>query len=139
MYRKLLTALFALLFLFIGRAQAFEFPIKITEYLDDVRVIAYINKSDINEKLQWTPFGRPPPLSIYGALIAIESYIKDNDDFTNIKLTGIELKQMPHHDLYWHYLVKAKYGPEGEMQSHFFVVLMDGKVIAALKQPESIK
>jgi hypothetical protein len=54
-------------------------------------------------------------------------------------LTGIELKKIPRHEKHWHYLVKTKSEVDDIVESHYFIVLMDGKVIAAIKEPESIK
>jgi len=136
MYKKLIPLLFLL---FSGRALAYQFPIEVTEYIDDVKIVAYINQNDINEKSQWTPFESAPPLSIHEALQAVQKYLHSDADFTNATLTGIELKQIPHHKNYWHYLVKIKFTRGDMPKPHFFVVLMDGKVISALKEPESIK
>jgi hypothetical protein len=136
MYRKLIPLLFLL---FSGKLLAFEFPIEITEYIDDIKIIAYINERDINRESRWTPFDGPPPLSIYDALQAVQGDISSNAAITDTTLIGIELKQIPHHEMYWHYLVKVKFKLADKTQPHFFVVLMDGKVISALKRPESIK
>lgn len=133
------TRLMLLLLLFSGKALAFDFPIEVTEYIDSTKIVAYINKNDINKKLQWAPFDGPPPLSIADALQAVHKYIKLDVDFSNTSLTGIELKRIPHHEKSWHYIVRIKYKTNGVMQPHFFIVLMDGKVISALKEPDSIK
>jgi hypothetical protein len=136
MFKKLMPFLLLLVF---GRVMAYENPIEIIEYIDDVKVVAYINKSDINTKIEWTPFESPLPLSIDDALHAVQEYIQSDDDITDVKLSGIELKRIARHEMYWHYLVKLKYKSGDETRPHFFVVLMDGKVISALREPESIK
>jgi hypothetical protein len=117
---------------------AYEFPLEITEYIDDVKIDAYISKSDINEALIWTPFESEPPLSMAAALQAIQAYVA-NTDLEDMTLTGIELKKLPHHEKHWHYLVKIKSEVDEVVESHYFIVLMDGKVIPAIKEPESIK
>lgn len=136
MYKKLIPLLFLL---FSGKVLAYDFPIEVIEYIDDVKVVAYLNKSDIGKESEWTPFASPPQLSIHDALLAVQNHIKSDTSFTNLKLTGIELKQIPRYENCWHYLVKVRYSVEDETKPHFFVVLMDGKVISALKEPESIK
>lgn len=128
-----------LLLLFSVKVSAYEFPTEIIEYFDNVQIVAYLKKSDINDKLTWVPFESSPPLSINKALMAVKKYIKSDTSFSDITLTEIELKRLPHHKTLWHYLVKAKYSANGETKPHFFVVLMDGKVISAIKEPESIK
>lgn len=124
--------------LFSAKLFAYEFPIEATEYLDDVKVVAYIKKSDISQGLIWTPFASAPPLSMSAALQAIQDYA-EKAGLENMTLTGIELKPIPHHEKHWHYLVKVKTEEDDTFQSHYFVVLMDGKVIPALKQPDAIK
>lgn len=136
MYKKLLPLL---LLLFSGKALAFEFPIEVTEYIDDIKIVAYLNKSDVNELSHWVPFENQPPLSIYDALQAVQKYMIANSIYTGSTLTGIELKRIPHHEIYWHYVVKVRYKQDNKTWPHFFVVLMDGKVISALRKPESIK
>ena len=136
MYKKLTPLL---LLLFSWKALAVEYPVEIAEYIDDIKIVAYINENDINGTSPWSPFGKPPPLSVDQALQAVQNFITTNPDFTDITLTGIELKQIPHHETYWHYLVKVKFKHNGTTQPHFFAVLMDGKVISAIKLPESIK
>jgi len=124
--------------LFSAKLYAYEFPIEITEYIDDVKVDAYISNNDINQALVWTPFESEPPLSMASALQAIQAYAA-NTDLSDMTLTGIELKQIPHHEKHWHYLVKIKSEVDEVVASHYFIVLMDGKVIPAIKEPESIK
>ena len=136
MYKKLLPLL---VLLFSGKALAFEFPIEVTEYFDDVKIVAYIDKSDINEVSHWIPFEKQPPLSIYDALQAVKKFMISNSVFGDATVTGIELRRIPHHEIYWHYVVKVKYKDKENIRPHFFVVLMDGKVISAIREPESIK
>lgn len=136
MLRKLLPLLFLL---FSFKALAMEFPIKVTEYIDDVKIDAYINEKDLLRTKKWTPFESPPPLSVAAAMTAIKNYISADSDFSNTTLIGVELKKIPHHKSYWHYLVKVKTVTENNSQPNFYVVLMDGKVVSAIKEPESIK
>ena len=136
MYKKLLPLL---LLLFSGKVLAYEFPIEVTEYIDDVKIVAYIDKNEISKTSQWVPFEGQPPLSIYDALQAVQKFMIENAEFAETRLTGIELKRIPHYEKNWHYLVKVKYKVADKMQPHFFLVLMDGKVISALREPESIK
>jgi len=136
MYKKLIPLLLLLL---SGKVLAYEFPIEITEYIDDVKIVAYIDKNDISKTSQWVPFEGKPPLTIDEALQAVQKFMIANAEFAETRFTGIELKRIPRHEKNWHYLVKVKYKVDDKMQPHFFVVLMDGKVISALREPESIK
>jgi hypothetical protein len=136
MSHKILTLI---LLLFSCNAFAVKFPIEITEYIDEVKVDAFINEADLNSTAKWTPFDAAPALSVGAALEAIKQYLHTDKHFTETSLSGIELKPVPGHDAYWHYLIKMNGIADGKSQAHFFVVLMDGKVIAALAEPESIK
>jgi hypothetical protein len=136
MPRKLLPLFFLLL---NSNVLAFEFPIQVTEYIDDVKIDAYINQKDIAEDTQWMAFETPPPLSIQQALAAVQDFIRADNRFSDATLISIELKRIPHHESYWHYVVKARTKLDNEYLPHFFVVLMDGKVISAIKEPDSIK
>lgn len=136
MAKKLLPLLFLLM---SGKVLAYDFPIEVVEYVDDVKIVAYIDKNDIKKTPQWVPFESKPPLSIYDALLAAKKYMISNAEFVENKLIGIELKRIPHYEDNWHYLVKVKYKVGDNIQPHFFVVLMDGKVISALRKPEAIK
>ena len=136
MQHKLLPLL---LLLFSANAFAVKFPIEITEYIDEVKVDAYINEADLNKTSKWTPFKSAPPLSVNDALASIKQHIHADANFADTTLIGVELKPVPGHTAYWHYLIKLKTVTDGKSQPHFFVVLMDGKVISAIKEPESIK
>jgi Zn-dependent metalloprotease len=136
MFEKLIPAL---LLLISAQALAVEFPLEISEYFDDIRIVAYVNQSDIDKEARWTPFRSAPPLSVEAALDNVQTHLKADNVFADAELTSIELKPIPKQQDYWHYLVKMKYTQDGISRPHFFVVLMDGKVISALKQPDSIK
>ena len=132
MYRKYLLLLLLLL---SEKVMALEFPIQITEYIDDVKVNVNINKNDIKDELQWIPFEGPPPLSIFDTLDIVQAYLESSTDFVTTSLIGIELKQIPHHELHWHYLVNLKCKTADKSQPCYFVVLMDRKVIPATILP----
>jgi len=128
-----------LLLLMSGKVLAFEFPIEITEYVDEVRIAAHINKEDIDKNIQWTPFQGPPPLSIQEALKAVQEHMKSDENMVSAKLVEIELRPIPHQEKSWHYLVRMRYQSGDKVQPHFYLVLMNGKVISAIREPESIK
>ncbi len=128
-----------LLTLLAGNAFAIEFPIEITEYIDDTKVDSYISSSVISDKSKWEPFESALPLSLNDALKAVDVYLDADPAFKHSSLIGIELKPIPNHESYWHYLAKLKSEINGKRQFHFIVVLMDGQVISAFREPESIK
>jgi hypothetical protein len=136
MYHPLLALLLMGL---AARALAFDFPVEVTEYIDDVKIIAYLNQREVDKEPQWTPFEGPPALSIADALEAVQHRIESDTELSEVTLTGIELKQIPQHAGRWHYLVKVRFKQDASVRPHFFVVLMDGQVISAVKRPDAIK
>lgn len=118
---------------------AFEFPIQITEYLDDRRIIVSINESDIDEQFSWNPESGSPPLTMVDALGAVRNHIAGGRSQAVAKLMEIELKQIPHHPQQWHYLVKMMNRQGVEKIPSYFVVLMNAKVIPALLRPEPLR
>jgi len=134
----LLRLLTIVVLLFSQNSFAYNSPIEIIEYIDNIKVVAFINKADVKKTDAWLPFKNKPPLSIDRALAKVKLFLSKNNA-QDLTMREIKLKRIPHHDKNWHYLVKLSYKIDDQLQFHYFVVLMNGKVIAALKEPESIK
>lgn len=133
---------FLALFFFVisSRAFAVNFPVEIFEYIDDTKVVAFINKSDINPSLTWQPFKGEPPLTLADALQGLKKYLAtEKVGLSSALMSEIELKQIPHHKGNWHYLVKMLSEKEGVVHNYYFIILMNGKVIPAVKEVESFK
>ena len=128
-----------LLILFSAKLQAMEFPLEVIEYIDNSRVVAFINESDIDKTLPWTPFTGAPPLSLNDALGLTQKYATTGLKLKNATLSEIELRQIPHHKNYWHYLVKMQASVDEKMRNYYFIVLMNGKIISGIREPQSIK
>jgi hypothetical protein len=128
-----------LLLLFSVKAYAYEFPVEIFEYIDDTRVVAFIAQEDINESRRWQPFKEALPLAIDEAVKAVKQHIDADPRLSNIALLEVELRQIPRFEQHWHYLVKVKADIEGERRNQYFVVLMNGKIIPAIREPQSTK
>ena len=133
------SRLLPLLLMLSGNIQAFEFPIEIIEFIDNARVVASINESDIDKTSYWHPFEGAPPLTMTDALDAIHEYLAADPDLSNATLSGIELKQIPHHEKYWHYLVRMQSRATDKPGFRYFIVLMNGKVIPGLREPQTVK
>jgi hypothetical protein len=136
----MLSRFLPLLFIFFsGCLHAYEFPIEIIEFMDNNRVAASINEADIDKSVDWVPFESAPPLSVAEVLKAIKDYLAERGEMTNAILDEVELKRIPHHEKHWHYLVKLHAPDEDRQHSSYFFVLMTGKVIPGVKQPQSVK
>jgi len=118
---------------------AAQFPIEIFEYVDSARVVAFIDESDLDECTHWHPFEAPPALGIEGVTAAIRTYMASDKDLAGAILSEIELRRVPHREKDWHYMVKLKTERDRGDRFRYLVVLMSGKVIPAIREPESVK
>lgn len=132
----LLLSLTAALFSISAQARL---PVEIVEYIEDTRVIAFIDVDQLNESMQWNPLEAAPPVTIARAIDAVKAQLSTMGEISQLSILEIELKPLPHHEKYWHYLVKIKAEINGIYNSYYYIVLMNGKTIPALKETESIK
>jgi hypothetical protein len=128
-----------ILLLASGKLPATDFPIEVIEFIDNARVVAFLDATDIDTSSHWQPFAGPPPLSMTDALTAIHGHIADDPELADATLSGIELKRIPHHENYWHYLVRLQARPGIKPHARYFIVLMSGKVLPGLREPEPVK
>jgi hypothetical protein len=134
-----MSGVFAALLLFSLSARAFEFPHEYIEYIDDTKIVAFIDNEDIAVSPLWVPGQGKLPLNIEAALERVHKYIDAKLDIPAVKLEEIELKRIPHADARWHYLVVMHSENAEGIKLHYFVVLLSGKVIPALEEPEAYK
>lgn len=127
------------LFMLAMNARAYELPIEIFEYVDNAKVVAFVHESDLVEATRWHPSKGAPPLTVKDVVTAVDSYIKATESLKGATLEEIALRKMPRHEAQWHYMVKLKTEKEDVTHYHYMVVLMNGKIIPAMREPESIK
>lgn len=119
---------------------AYQFPLEVTEYIDDVKIDAFISPQALAVQPTWKPFQKPLPLTLDQALAAIAGGMKKDPRITHARLIGVELKPLPGRPGLWHYLVKMQTRTaDGRRKPVFFIVLMNGQVIPAIPEPEAIK
>lgn len=129
-----------LILFFSSKVFAMNFPVEIFEYINDTKVVVFISESDIHDTRQWQPLRSAPPLTLNAALVKIQKYlVKEKLGVSNAVINEIELKQIPHYSNYWHYLIKLELKRNNIKHYYYFVVLMNGKVIPAVKEVESFK
>jgi len=128
-YSYLLLAFFFL----TSNAYAYQPKVEIIEQFDNLKMIAFIHKNDIDSNPEWNPNVEAPPMTTLEAIKALKSAIKA---IGSIK--EIEIRQIPKHSSQWHYLIKVE---DETMHSKvsIYVVLMNGKVIPGIIQPQSYK
>lgn len=123
-----------LLLVSIG-CRAVEFPIELVEYVDDARIVALVNESDIDAGAGWVPGSGSPPVSMDEALAIVQTAIADDPRFEGAAVDEVAIKRIPHHTEHWHYLVKLVSGTAHHPRLDFFVVLMNKKLIPAIREP----
>ncbi len=125
-----------------GAARARYWPITSVEYLDDKRVVLYIDDQELENGPQWDPEMRELPLSVYDAVLLVRDWAeKNHPDYNEFDVHEIVLKHIATHEHHrrWFYLiyldakVNGKYVPSAHL---FAAVLFDGKVIPAVEEPK---
>jgi len=113
-------------------ASATPTSVELIEQFGNYRLVAFVEKSDIDTSPEWNPAADDPPLSIAEA---IRIAVQRSDDSVNVAaVREIDLRPLPNHDMRWHYLIK--FVDEARQTGFsFFVVLMNGKVIPAAIEP----
>ncbi len=123
-----------------ANAQSYQSSIEIIEQFDDVRLVAFIRESDLENYPTWNTMKDAPPLTIAQAIKAVHDYHKKNNaELAAETVNEVELKKITRHEKYWHYLVKIKINGGDDAKYQVYVVLLNGKVIPALTETESYK
>jgi len=114
-------------------AHAFEQKIEIIEQFDNLKMIALISPEDIHNNPEWNPNLEVPPLTVSAAIQAVKNFTKILNP-----INEIEIRAVPKYKKKWHYLIKIA---DESMKSKYdiFVVLMSGKVIPAIIEPQGYK
>lgn len=88
---------------------------------------------DIKSNPEWNPDLDAPPLTIAEAIHSVKTFIKKTGS-----IKEIEIRQVPKHEKQWHYLIRTA-NDSMESKYSIYVVLMNGKVIPAIIEPQSYK
>ena len=118
-----------------GSAAAMQFPVEIVEQFDEARVVAFIQPQDLASAPGWDPLAGPPPLTVAQAVAAVKAHRLQEKNKESLSVEELELRKISDHGSHWHYLVKTR---EGE-RVRYYVVLMNGKVIPSVREPEAVK
>ena len=122
------------------QAQELHFPVQIIERIDNVEIVAFIEKSDMGEAAIWNPSKAAPPLSVSGAVGALNKHYQQHTiDSGKFTITEIVLRQIPAHQHHWYYLIKVKSVLNDQTKQHYYVVTMGGRVIPAIVEPLPLK
>jgi len=133
--------LIGLLFLITENVAATQFPLEIIDYLDDTKIVIFINEADIDEAPTWNPSAGAPPLTIEHLVKDVQKWGAANPNLTHAIIHKIELKPILHHEKQnrWYYLIQMKVQVDDHSDMHYLAVLMNGKILSAMKEPTSYK
>jgi len=114
-------------------AHAFKPKIEIIEQFDDLKMVAFISEEVMQNNPEWNPENDAPPLTVVEAIRAVKSLTK-----TLKPIKEIEIRRSANYKNKWHYLIKSA---DSSMSSDFdiYVVLMSGKVIPGIIEPQGYK
>jgi len=114
--------------------------IEIIEQFDDFKVVAFVNEADIEDYPVWQSLVDTPPLPVNEAIRLVQGHLGEvgKSAETDV-IKEIELREIPRHPNYWHYLVKTENNDFGPSRYGIYVVLMSGKIIPAIVEPDAFK
>ncbi len=137
MLKQLLVTVMAIIA--TGVATAAPWPLEIIDHLDNATLVIYANESDLESSPKWSPEEGAPPFGLSDLLKAVGDWKKQNNYADGIE--KVELKPIAHHEKEgrWYYLVQLKDLEDDGHAHRYLAVLMNGKTIAAVKEPEAYK
>jgi hypothetical protein len=134
--------LFMAITLLVGNETlAKPFPTEIIERFGDARIIVYTQQSAIDEAPAWKPTEGAPPLTIEALIKTVENWRTAHPELTRATIRKIELKPIAHNEnrKRWYYLVQLKVEEQDRSTMHYLAVLMNGKILPAIREPEPYK
>ena len=142
-YASMLKNLIATVLVFVA-SQALAttpWPLEIIDHLDDATLVVFVNEADIEASPKWNPDSGAPPFGLQQMFQAVAAWKDKNDCTDTVKIEKIELKPIAHHEKEgrWYYLVQLRDEGAEKPTKRYLAILMNGKAIAAVKEPESYK
>ena len=119
-------------------ASAIEPNIEIIEQFDNMRTVAFVSIKDIEDSPVWYPGASgdsTPPIGVDDAIHAVSAFAGLRDANT---VKEIEIRPVPDYEDRWHYLVKVT-NDSSVSKFDIYVVLMSGKVLPAIIEPQAYK
>lgn len=115
-------------------AHAIQPRTEIIERFDDLRMVAFVPTADIVSSPEWNADTSEPPFSVAQAIRAVREFEGGHLE----PVREIELRPIPESPTRWHYLVKTSNSAK-TTRFDIYVVLMNGEVIPAMIEPESVR
>ena len=115
-------------------AHALQPRTEIIEQFDDLRMVAFVPTDDIASSPAWNADTGEPPLSVAQAIRAVRNL----EGGQSGPVREIELRPLPDSPTRWHYLVKTSNAAK-TTGFDVYIILMNGKVIPAMIEPDSVR
>ncbi len=124
-----------------SQAKAGLWPVEIFDVMDNQRLVVFLHDEDIEASPAWQPADGGPPLTIADVLEHTQAWIANDPRLSGAEVHEIELKPIHQHkqDHRWYYLVQLRTMHDGKSKTSYTAVLFNGKVVAAIAEPESYK
>jgi len=122
--------------LMTANVHAFQSKIEIQEQFDNLKMVAFVDEKDIVKSPEWNPNNDTLPLTVTEAIQAVKDFNKASKNLGAIK--EIEIRPVPKHENHWHYLIKIV-NDSMKAKYDIYVVLMNGKVVPGIIEPQSYK
>ncbi len=131
----------AVLLAAIGSVNASPWPLEIIDHLDETKIVIYIKEADIEASPLWNPASGTPTFGLSELLETVAAWKEKNKWDAADGIEKIELKPIMHHEKEgrWYYLVQLKNVEKGKRSHQYLAVLMSGKAVAAIMEPEAYK
>jgi len=127
--------------LFGHSAGATQFPLEIIEHFDDTKIVIYVQQADVDQAPTWEPGRGAPPLSIEQLVKSVTAHNSGTPGSAEFQIRKIELKPVlrnPKRNS-WYYLLRLKAIRDGRPEIEYLAVLMSGKVLPAIREPDPYK
>lgn len=131
----------AVLLLVSSNVFAVDFPVEIVDQFDNSRIVTYINQSDAEKSPSWNPADGEPPLTIGAMLKSLGNWVAEDSTLKGAQVSKIELKPIMQKEKEgrWYYLVKLTCQRAESPKVTYAAILMNGKVFAAIREPDPFK
>ena len=125
----------------IAAAEQIEWPLEVYEIMDDKRIVVFLNPADVDAAPRWSPGEGPPPVTIDRLINQIRTSGLLESDGTTLHIQEIKLKKLelePEVQT-WYYLVRLDGDSASDRGKKYVAMLLNGTIVPALVEPQSIK
>ncbi len=114
---------------------AVQWPLEVRENGDCREITVFLEEEDMRAVPSWGPAQGAPPLTVAGAIREVRHWVDASFRLKGLRIHEVELKPIGHRDAgrHWYYLVQLRRSVNGRPDRHHVAVLMNGRVIPAIR------